>query len=154
MINAEECATDDTLYGDDAIDDDGGTVETEGFLYSGSAQTRPRPARPPVAPRSSLSAHTVRTRCWESLRHKSIKRSILERLPDDGQQVSLARRNEADLLVADLKAQVSLVHASSIISAALLRALRTIVASTGLGLGSASYRSCRREDTTRTCEFC
>ncbi|KAJ6495491.1 hypothetical protein C8R45DRAFT_987480 [Mycena sanguinolenta] len=99
---AEECTTDDTLYGNDAIDNDGGTVETE----------------------------TARMRSWESLRHKSIKRSILECLRDDGQQDGLARWNEADLLVAD---QVSLAHASSIISAAFLRALRTIIASTGPG---------------------
>ncbi|KAJ6493029.1 hypothetical protein C8R45DRAFT_1135937 [Mycena sanguinolenta] len=116
MTNAEECAT-DTLYGDDAIDDDGGTFDTEGFLHPGS-------------PSSSLSAQTARTRSWESLPHKSIKCSILERLRDDRQQDSLARRNESDLLGADPKAQVSLAHASSIISAALLRALTT---STGPG---------------------
>ncbi|KAJ6488901.1 hypothetical protein C8R45DRAFT_993130 [Mycena sanguinolenta] len=109
--------TPNTLYGDDAIDDDGGTFDTEGFLHPGS-------------PSSSLSAQTARTRSWESLPHKSIKCSILERLRDDRQQDSLARRNESDLLGADPKAQVSLAHASSIISAALLRALTT---STGPG---------------------
>ncbi|KAJ6487906.1 hypothetical protein C8R45DRAFT_1144550 [Mycena sanguinolenta] len=176
--HAEECATDNTLHGDDASDDGdecGGTNETERFLHPGSAQTRPRPAHYTVRTKTDASATTVFTAArtkssrssrapspspsgrtslffdrpdstdavpWESLRHKSIKRGILERLRDDGQQDSLARRpwhaahsrNESDLLVADAEAQVSLARtASSVTSAALSRALSTITASTGPG---------------------
>ncbi|KAF8186976.1 hypothetical protein K438DRAFT_1835395 [Mycena galopus ATCC 62051] len=73
---------------------------------------------------------------WESLRHKSIKRGILERLRDDGQQDSMTRRpqwqahgrNDSDVQVADAEANLS--RASS---AALSRALSSITASTGPG---------------------
>ncbi|KAJ7512772.1 hypothetical protein B0H11DRAFT_7607 [Mycena galericulata] len=77
---------------------------------------------------------------WESLRHKSIKREILERLKDDGRQDSgVARRpwqthgrHDSDLLLAD--AQASLSRAStSVTSVGVSRASSSVTARTGPG---------------------
>ncbi|KAJ7906271.1 hypothetical protein B0H13DRAFT_2020911 [Mycena leptocephala] len=83
---------------------------------------------------------------WESLRHKSIKRGILERLREDDEQQDsnskgrVARRpswqahgrHDSDLLVSDARADLSRAS-SSVTSAALSRALSSVTASTGLG---------------------
>jgi hypothetical protein len=79
---------------------------------------------------------------WESLRHKSIKRGILERVWDDGQQDRMARRpwqaharNESDLLVADAQAaNANLSRAPSSVTAGVLsRAFSSVTASTAPG---------------------
>ncbi|KAJ6588955.1 hypothetical protein B0H19DRAFT_1102242 [Mycena capillaripes] len=79
---------------------------------------------------------------WESLRHKSIKRGILERLRYDEPQDSKDRiarrpwqahgRHDSDLLVTDAQADLSRAS-SSVTSAALSRASSSVTASTRPG---------------------
>ncbi|KAJ7634880.1 hypothetical protein FB45DRAFT_910139 [Roridomyces roridus] len=132
--------------------------ETEGFLHPGTAQTRTlmrdkstatavrakshrssRAPSPTPSGRTSLFFDRVGSPTdnlpWESLRHKSIKRGILERLQDDGQQEQNSRRrpwqthgrHDSDLLVSDAHADLS--RAVTAVS----RASTTATARTGAG---------------------
>ncbi|KAJ6470671.1 hypothetical protein C8R47DRAFT_1200459 [Mycena vitilis] len=166
----------------DASDDDERGTETQGFLHPGSAQTRParsslrtkssesaatsfysaapttkstRDPSPTPSGRTSLffdRPDPSDALPWESLRHKSIKRGILERLRFDapkgpGQNRDMdmdttdgiARRpqwqahgrHDSDLLVKDAQAAADLSRASS--SLWLSRASSAVTASTKPG---------------------
>ncbi|KAF7360301.1 hypothetical protein MVEN_00759600 [Mycena venus] len=168
--HAEESDGDNTLNGDASDDEERGTetdgflhpgsaqtrptrstirTKSEASANTVSTTAHTKSARSSRAPSPTPSGRTslyfdrpdsTDAVPWESLRHKSIKRGILERLRDDGQQDSKERiarrpwqahgRNDSDLL-AD--AQANLSRASSVTGAALSRALSSVTASTGPG---------------------
>ncbi|KAJ7158227.1 hypothetical protein C8R43DRAFT_995107 [Mycena crocata] len=149
----------------DASDDERPT-ETEGFLHPVSAAAQNSPMRAKSVASATTVATAVRAKSsrssrapsptpsgrtslffdrpdstdplpWESLRHKSIKRGILERLRDDTTERVARRpwqahgRHDSDLLVADAQADLSRTPSSA--SALLSRASTSATADTGAG---------------------
>ncbi|KAJ7211211.1 hypothetical protein GGX14DRAFT_623857 [Mycena pura] len=118
----------------------GGPVRTKSAVTSRSRAPSPTPSG-----RTSLffdRPDSTDAVPWESLHHKSIKRDILARLRDDGEQDAGERvarrpwqahgRHDSDLLVTD--AQAGLWRASShATSAAISRASSCVTASMALG---------------------
>ncbi|KAF7325656.1 hypothetical protein MKEN_00415500 [Mycena kentingensis (nom. inval.)] len=147
-----------------AEDDDDEDLETHAFLHPENARNQTENASPArhksiVSSRGPSPAPSGRTSLffdrpdssdgvpWESLRHKSIKRGILERLREDGEQDPIEHervsrrpwqahgRHDSDVFLSDAQADLSRMSSrvTTATSAALSRASSSVTAGIGMG---------------------
>ncbi|CAK5261801.1 unnamed protein product [Mycena citricolor] len=159
---------------DEDEDEDQPESESAGFLHPGTAQTRPLRVKSVASTAAPSRGRTMRSdrspsptpsgrtsiffdrpdsgdeAPWETLRHKSIKRGILERLRDEdseragsGSKDRVKRRawqshgrHDSDIRIPDN--QVSLSRATSMATASLSRAASTVSTAMGFRILSES----------------
>ncbi|KAJ7065033.1 hypothetical protein C8F01DRAFT_1129193 [Mycena amicta] len=147
----------------DDVGEEESDPETQAFLHPQTARQPPLGARPTrhksvVSSRAPSPTPSGRTSLffdrpdstdavpWESLRHKSIKREILERLRDDGDQETTTERisrrpwkahgrHDSDVLLSDAQAELSRMSSrvTTATTAALSRASSSVTAGIGMG---------------------